>query len=212
MHPGIIQRLSNVIKTIVFPGYNLWVTNKKIESYTISIAVYFGYLIFIGYYIHLYLIYHSWMKASSQQFTITNSISIKNKNNLFSSIGIILGIFFHPLFLLLSHFWSIILSNGQFNFLLFIIILIFINFLRYTFFIVISQKFSVNRINKKYLINTFSINHLSNIFFAPFSIIFYINSALIYDPLIFIQLVLISVIFSLKILLNNLQSIKDNKI
>ena len=212
MHPGIIQRLSNVIKTIVFPGYNLWVTNKKIESYTISIAVYFGYLIFIGYYIHLYLIYHSWMKAGSQQFTITNSISIKNKNNLFSSIGIILGIFFHPLFLLLSHFWSIIFSNGQFNFLLFIIILIFINFLRYTFFIVISQKFSVNRINKKYLINTFSINHLSNIFFAPFSIIFYINSALIYDPLIFIQLVLISVIFSLKILLNNLQSIKDNKI
>ena len=212
MHPGIIQRLSNVIKTIVFPGYNLWVTNKKIESYTISIAVYFGYLIFIGYYIHLYLIYHSWMKAGSQQFIITNSISIKNKNNLFSSIGFILGIFFHPLFLLLSHFWSIILSNGQFNFLIFIIILIFINFLRYTFFIVISQKFSVNNINKKYLINTFSINHLSNLFFAPFSIIFYINSALIYDPLIFIQLVLISFIFSLKILLNNLHSIKENKI
>jgi len=212
MNPGIIQRLSNVIKTIVFPGYNLWVSNKKIESYTISIAVYFGYLIFIGYYIHLYLIYYSWMKAGSQQFAITNSISIINKNNIFSSIGLILAIFFHPLFLLLSHFWSIVLSNSQFNIPVFIIILIFINFLRYTFFILIFEKFNANNFNKIYLINTFSINNLSNIFFVPFSILFYMNSSLIYDPLIFIQLVLLSFIFSIKILLNNLHSIKDKQI
>ncbi len=209
---GIIKRLSNVIKTIVFPGYNLWVSNKKIESYTISLAVYFGYLIFIGYYIHLYLIYNSWIKAGSQQFAITNSISIINKSNIFSSIGLILAIFFHPLFLLLSHFWSIVLLNNQFNILIFIIILICINFLRYTFFILIFEKFTAKNFNKKYLINTFSINNLSNIFFVPFSILFYMNSSLIYDPLIFIQLVLLSFIFSIKILFNNLHSIKDNKI
>lgn len=209
--------VKETVYTVIFPGYFLWKREEKIQAFSVSVATYIGYLIVIGFLIHLFMLYFNWKKTI--QHNKTYGFQPINQEELRWTwiSGVIGGISGHPLFLLIIYQWSVNLdliiryntNLIQVNPFTFLFLLSMVFGLRFLLFYSLRRTVGGNK-NAELTdeFQKFSSNNACLVILTPLLPIMLIplTQALINQIIAFIILPL-SIIFGFRVLYNNLQSI-----